>query len=329
MNRTLLGAMLLAWLIPASADDAPGEPNNWGRWGDDDQRGAANFLTTAHVVKAAKLIKSGKAFSLAIPIASDGPVYPTRVPPQHMFTATGGDYLAGQPPFAGKMKFADDYIFMPLQGSTQWDALSHAWYGNSLYNGVPESAIRTQPTAGGATRLGIEHVKTSLIGRGVLIDVLRHKGELTPGYAITRKDIEDTLKAQKTKVKEGDIVLIRTGFVPGYYAQPDPVSRTIYVAGPQIGIINDVVPWIAEQKITAIAADNLALEVMPHPDPNQTLSVHGSLLRDLGVYIGEIWWFEELAADCAEDGRYEFFLAAQPLHVPGAVGAPLNPVAIK
>ncbi len=96
-----------------------------------------------------------------------------------------------------------------------------------------------------------------------------------------------------------------------------------YVAGPHTVIGNDVVDWVNDNEITGIAADDLALEVLPNRVPENTLSVHGSLLRDLGVYIGEIWWLEELTEDCAGDGRYEFSIAAQPLNIPGAVGSPL------
>lgn len=45
--------------------------------------------------------------------------------------------------------------------------------------------------------------------------------------------------------------------------------------------------------------------------------------------LGEFWVLDELAADCAADGRYEFMLVAPPLNIPGAVGSPLNPIAIK
>ncbi|MEM7364319.1 MAG: cyclase family protein [Pseudomonadota bacterium] len=330
MKAQLTLIVTLVLTSPLHAADGPGELNNWGRWGDDDQKGAANYITAKQIVKAARLIKSGEMFSLAIPIAADGPVHPSRISPQHIMTGTGTDYVAGQPPAVGRMKFADDYIYMPLQGSTQWDGLSHAWYGDTLYNGVTEAAIRTAPANGGATKLGIENVATSLVGRGVLIDVLTHKGGKLPvGYEITRADIEATVKAQKTSVKEGDLVLLRTGVVPDYYRLTDPIERATFMVAPQAGIGLDVVDWIADHRIAGIAADNVALEVLPNPDPTKTLEVHGALLRDLGVYMGEIWWLEELAADCQDDGRFEFFLAAQPLNVPGAVGAPLNPIAIK
>ena len=94
--------------------------------------------------------------------------------------------------------------------------------------------------------------------------------------------------------------------------------------------IKDVVSWIKEKEISAIAADNIGVERTPNEIEPKTVSpLHGNILRDLGVYIGEIWWLEELAEDCAKDGVYEFFIASQPLNIPGAVGSPINPIAIK
>ena len=311
-----------------------GEVNNWGAWGKDDERGAANYITPERIVAAGKLIQSGRTFSLAIPLDEHGPVFPPRMPPHHTMVITGADYIADPSvaPFGpSPMRFADDYIYMPLQGSTQWDALSHAWYEGTLYNGVPESAIRSAPSAGGATKLGIQNVKDSLVGRGVLVDVVAYKGgSLPPGYPITRADVEGALEKQGTKVRPGDIVLFRTGWVPGFYALETPAEKLAYVAAEHTGLTSDVVPWIQQNRLAAVAADSLALERIPNDiAPEMVVPLHGNLLRDLGVYIGEIWWLEDLAADCAVDGRYEFFLAAQPLNIPGAVGTPLNPIAIK
>jgi kynurenine formamidase len=305
------------------------EVNNWGKWGEEDEKGAANYISPEIIIEAAQLIKKGKTFSLAIPINKQGPVWPSRLKPHHTMDISGADYATGvnTEPILGKMKFADDYIYMALQGSTQWDALSHAWYDDQLYNGYSEKSILSG-TMGGATRLGIENVKASLIGRGILVDILAYKGgNLPPGYGITRNDIEGTLKAQGTEVKKGDIVILRTGVVPTWYNDPD--SRANYF-NPQTGIVKDVVGWIKEKEISAIAADNIGVERVPNEmDPKTISPLHGNIIRDLGVYLGEIWWLEELAQDCAEDGVYEFFLAGQPLHIPGAVGSPVNPIAIK
>jgi len=142
LARVLRSALACALLVSvagfARGEDEPAL-RNWGRWGADDERGAANYMTPERIVAAARLIETGKTFSLAIPLDEKGPVYPGRLNPHRTMVISGADYAAG---FESDFKFAADYIYMPLQGSTQWDALSHAWYGETLYNGVPESAIR-------------------------------------------------------------------------------------------------------------------------------------------------------------------------------------------
>ena len=107
-----------------------------------------------------------------------------------------------------------------------------------------------------------------------------------------------------------------------------PLSERPQWFATQVGITKDVIPWIKESEIAAIATDNVGVEQAPNPD-GKDWNLHGNLLRDLGVFLGEIWWLEELAEDCADDGRYEFFISAPPLNIPGAVGSPLNPIAVK
>jgi len=299
------------------------EMNNWGKWGADDERGATNYITPESIVAAAKLIKTGKVFSLAIPIERGGPIFPTRHPPHHFMSSTGADPIRTSDSPATDVAFTDDYIYMPLQGSTQWDALPHAFYGDRLYNGHPADTV----TSAGAQKLGMEKVRDRFVGRAVLIDVVAYKGgSIPPGYGITRADIEGALKKQKSKVKTGDIVVLRTGAVPYFYSLP-PAERDNW-PNVQTGITKDVVAWVHEMQIAAIAADNLGVEQAPNAD-GKNWNLHGNLLRDLGVFLGEIWWLEDLAADCAQDGRYEFFLSAQPLFIPGAVGSPINPIAVK
>jgi kynurenine formamidase len=327
LSRLAAACAALGLAAAAAAEEArpdPARADNWGRWGADDERGAANLITPERIVEAARLVQRGKVISLAIPLDSSGPVFPPRLPPLRLMAMSGADVAAGEPasPAAAGLHIADDYVFMPLQGSTQWDALAHAWTGDRLYNGVPQTEVR----GSGAARLGIENAKESLVGRGVLVDVLAAKGgELARGAAITRADLDAALARQQTRVRPGDIVLVRTGVVPGYYAIADPVERQRYVLAPQAGLALDTAGWVKEHDVAAIAADNLTLEFFPA----QGETLHATLIPKLGVHIGEIWWLEELAADCARDGRYEFFLAAQPLHIPRGVGSPVNPVAIK
>ena len=128
-------AALAALPAPADPGPDPARADNWGRWGRDDQRGAANLITPERVVEAARLVQRGKVISLAIPLDASGPVFPPRIPPVRLMAVSGADYAAGEPiPAASAgLHISDDYIFMPLQGSTQWDSLAHAWTGDGHY----------------------------------------------------------------------------------------------------------------------------------------------------------------------------------------------------
>ena len=56
---------------------------------------------------------------------------------------------------------------------------------------------------------------------------------------------------------------------------------------------------------------------------------HVLAIPNMGLTLGEIFYLEELAADCASDGRWAFLLVAPPLPVTRGVGTPINPYAIK
>jgi kynurenine formamidase len=302
--------------------------HNWGRWGADDEIGTANYITPATIAAAARLVRRGVVISCALPLDAKGPVYPTRQPPQYFMKRSGADYAAGHPTLgsvpAGGMKFADDYLVAALQCSTQWDALSHAWYGDQLYNGYPQTAIRST----GAARLGIDKMCRRFVGRGVLLDLPRaaNGGErLAPGHAIGDAELDRACAHARVTIASGDILLIRTGHVPWYYTLPD--KSVFWRGAPGLGRAS--VGWLHRHEIAAVALDTVAAEVQPPEGAEVGLPLHGALLRDLGLTIGELFDLDALAADCAEDGVYEFFFVAQPLRIPGAVGSPINPLAIK
>ena len=303
--------------------------SNWGRWGDDDELGTANFLTPEAIVRASRLVKKGRVFSCAIPLDDRGPVYPGRLPPKHVMTLSGADYAAGERGFGdypeGGMKFADDYIFAALQCSTQWDALSHAWYGEQLFNGFSQNYVRGST---GARRLGIEKLYRHFVGRGVLLDLPRavNDGErLKPGYAVPATDLDKALALANTEVQTGDILLVRTGHLPWFYELKD--KSEFWDGAPGLG--ESTVSWLHERQVSAVAADNITVEVQPAERAGARLPLHGTLIRDLGLTLGEMFHLEELAEDCAGDGVYQFFFVGQPLRITGAVGSPINPLAIK
>jgi hypothetical protein len=83
------------------------------------------------------------------------------------------------------------------------------------------------------------------------------------------------------------------------------------------------------ERIAAVCAGNLAVEVLGGNGGGPTIPFHMLALRDMGLLLGELFDFERLAEDCAADGVYECMFVASPLNIPGAVGSPLNPLAVK
>jgi kynurenine formamidase len=336
MGRDADGNYTPGWTPPRFTVDDNGKvvdyvngraPNNWGRWGDLDERGTVNFITPERVAEAASLIRTGEVISCAIPLDSTGPVHPARTNITHFFSLTGADFVAGtmMSELYPKLQGTDDYLIMPTQGSTQWDGLSHIGFGDTFYNGYWVGNVEQ---FAGAKRLGMHNMKDRLVGRGVLLDMARHKGvpRLEQGYAITADDLDGCIEAEGVAVRTGDILIVRTGHVSWWYELQDKAQ--FWAGAPGMSI--KTVDWLHEKEIAALAMDNIAIEVEPFEEPvEHYYPMHSRLIRDLGLSLGEIWHLEQLAEACAADGRYEFFLAAQPLNITNGSGTPINPIAIK
>ena len=213
-------------------------------------------------------------------------------------------------------------IIMPLQAATQWDALSHVYYDDQLYNGFPARSV----TSLGAYHCGIEKVDgKGITSRGVLLDLVRHRGAevfLEHGNPITSEELDDVVRSQGVTVGRGDIVLIRTGWWARFLMTGNKTE-------PYSGLDWRCAQWLHDHEIAAVAADNLQVEDPESGVEGVFLPFHLLTLRDMGLMLGEYWDLTALAEDCAADGVYEFQLVAPPLRFVGAVGSPVNPIAIK
>jgi kynurenine formamidase len=303
--------------------------SNWGRWGADDVLGTLNFLTAEVRAQAGGLIRRGVSFSLAQRFDMDGPQrgWRRRTNPVHTMLDTGTDAAAGRQGFPHGIGGADDVIAMPLQCSTQWDGLGHIFDHGKAWNG--RDAAKTV-TSDGDLVTGIEHFAPHVAGRGVLLDVGRAigdgNGELPDGFAITEEHLAATSAAHGVEVRRGDLVVVRTG----QYARTRREGWGEYAGGAAPGLSFTCAGWLHRTEIAAIATDTWGFEVRPNEfDAPCFQPLHQVAIPNIGLTIGEMWNPEELAADCAADGVYEFFLTAAPLPITGAVGSPVNPVAVK
>ncbi|OZE95517.1 cyclase [Rhodococcus sp. 14-2686-1-2] len=302
---------------------------NWGKWGEDDVRGTMNYITDELRAAAGSLIKRGVSFSLSQSFDMDGPQkgWRRRTNPVHTMLDTGTDAVAGIQGFPHGLGGADDVVSMPLQCSTQWDGLGHIFDHGIAWNGRPADSVVTS-LGDGVT--GIETVANGIVGRGVLLDVGRQfgeDGELPDGFAITTEHLKSTISAQgvTAEVRRGDLVLVRTG-------QLSRVRREgwgEYAGGAAPGLSFTTADWLHDSEIAAVATDTWGFEVRPNEFDVAFQPLHQVAIPNIGLFLGEMWDLDELSADCATDGVFEFFLTAAPIPVTGAVGAPVNPIAVK
>lgn len=301
----------------------------WGNWGPEDDRGSTNYITPDKVRAAAALVRTGQVFSLGVPFDRAGPnrgrAGSPRVNPQHVMYRHGGDMLADWENARRGVQSTDDGVYLPLQAATQWDAFCHIFFNGRTYNGHgPESV-----TGAGAVRNSITEVRETTTGRGVLLDFPRFYGVewLEPEQAIQDDDLAACAEHQGVEIGEGDIVLIRTGHMKRRRGEE---FWGDYAAGPAPGLGLSACDYLLPRHVAGVASDTWGLEVVPSESlPEVRFGVHVVLLVNAGVLIGEIWDLENLAGACAADGVFEFFLSAAPLRITGAVGSPLNPIAVK
>jgi len=303
---------------------------NWGKWGPDDEIGTLNYTRPEDVVAAAQLVRKGKVISLALNFDQHGPQgakskYPSlgRINPLHMMLRTGTDAYSGVLDHR-KIRAADDILILPLQSGTQWDGLGHIFYGDHMWNGYDCRTV----TSAGAQKCGIEQTRERMAGRGVLLDVARMLGleHLPDGFAITNAMLDAAERHFKVEVRRGDFLLVRTGQMEAKMAAQNWDG---YSGGDAPGLAFETLDWLQAKQVAAIATDTWGVEVRPNQTDEATQPWHWIAIPMMGLTLGEIFFLADLARDCAGDQRYEFMFVAPALPITGAVGSPINPLAIK
>jgi len=312
----LMLGVLLGAAAQSGGDETPIGPKWWpSRWGAEDQRGAANLMNPKKVLEGASLIRTGKVYQLGQVYEREMPTFPFRT-----FRLTIPAFRAA--PRGANMQVGRDEFFVGEIGQmgTQMDGLGHVGCrlpdGDTYYNGFKSQDFED---AYGLKKLGIENAG-AFFTRGVLVDLLaaRNADRLPVGYEVSRDELQSALERQNTKIRQGDVVLLRTG-----HAKLWKKDNDTYNSGePGIGL--EAAKWLIDQDVAMVGCDNWGVEV-DAPGRKRPIEVHQWMITKNGIYFLENLNLEELAADKV----YEFAFIFAPLKLKGATGSPGNPIAVR
>ena len=290
-------------------------------FGPTDQVGATNRITPAVTKAAASEIQEGKVISLSNPLEDGVPLFGTRFS-KTVLSATS--LVPGAEYGENKLTFMEDTYLSQSHVGTHLDGMGHIGVKDCYYN---QTAMGKFITQNKMLKLGLENVK-SFQTRGVIIDAVKvfeqagklksnpacRKPCLDIGTVITAADLQAGLKMYNTTLREGDVVLVHTGWQDLYLQYPK--QNALYASG-EAGIGMEAGKWLAEQKIVAFGMDNFAIEVIPSENPALAFPVHKFLLADQGIHIMENVRTDLIADEAARTGRSTFFFS---MTVPKAVG---------
>lgn len=319
MKKFLMAsALVLAACGHVAADEAaraaPDAAELWypSRYGAEDRIGALNLLSPEKTAEAAKLITTGKTYSLGQVTGRKTPAYGPRSFSMTILQLSDG---SGTPLGENKAVGNDDLVNTYVGIGSQIDGLGHMGIDHRYYNGVP---VADFVTTGGLTQFGTHDIP-AIATRGVLLDMTKAFGDPVPaGTAFNRAEIDAAMAAAGVTIGEGDVVLFHTGTMKSQEGSEDlpPTEPGPGVEGAQ---------YLADLGAVAVGADTWALEVIPFEKETRPFDVHLTLLAKNGVYILENMVTHELA----EDGVTEFFFTLGTPRLEGAVQAIINPVAIR
>ncbi|KZL74875.1 hypothetical protein CI238_07522 [Colletotrichum incanum] len=305
-----------------------GQPQGclWGffdRGGEKDQLGTLNLLTADVVVEASKEIKTGAHVQLDWSL--NEPQFPGFGRPEMKHHVKEMSHKG----FIG----LDDEIHINTQTSSQWDSLKHFSIQEHklFYNGMTLQEALDTPRNGLHRAIPIDVcARGGIVGRGILVDWLRWWEHQNPGkdapsatndHIITVSEIQKVLQYQSTTCRQGDILIVRTGYVRWHKGASTQTRSEASQQPNTVGVANNMetVKWLYEQHFAAVAADNPAFEATPIPD---NCRLHEWLLCQWGTHIGELWDLESLSQTCGDLGRWSFFFTSAPLNVTGGVASP-------
>jgi kynurenine formamidase len=313
--NVLLSLVTAVFLI--LSDEVQSEECQYSKWGADDQIGAANYVTPEQVRLAASLVKKGESHALGIVIEPGMPAYPPRYT-QLQVVQPGQQFdFDTKKSYGWHLSSNDDLVQMWLGTGPQLDGLGHMGEGGYFYNCNKGSDFSD---ISGLTKLGT-HLVPPMIGRGVMVDMARHfeVDHLAPGQPFGSKDIKKAMEDQGVEVRQGDVVLLHTGYTDALLkTEPETWGSSIP------GITNEAALYLASLNPMAVGADTWGLEAVPAFPGDKLFYGHVTFLKENGIFILETMNTGRLAAENVN----EFMFVLGQAKLKGTVQMIINPVAL-
>lgn len=298
--------------------------SNWGRWGNQDQIGALNFITDGVRAKAMTLAREGISVSCSRDIISNKPEVNAGVGAPQRFMETTGEGLTEENRYrTGRQAPASEWVGMRFHGLiiTHLDALAHVFWDGQMYNGVSSDAVTSRS---GATQSSVLGAREGIVTRGVVLDVAAVRGRpwLEPGDAVYPEDLEAAEKAQGVRVQSGDFVLLNTGYSRQIEEEgPVPISQG------QAGWQAACLPWLHDREVAGIGSDT-ANDVTPSGYSEIPNPMHVIGIVAMGVWLLDNCNLVHCVEMCQRLQRWEFLFVVGPLRLEGGTGSPVNPLAL-
>ncbi len=258
-----------------------------------------------------ELLKKSKVFDLGQTYYTGMPHHPNQPPFAYTLMKKHGDITLEKE----RISFCNDLFTMGGHTGTHLDAKAHVARNNRITNNIDVSNL--QDYQNGLKVMGIE-TTPPVVKKGVLLDIPPlHDLEVLPhDFSIGEKEMERAAENEGVKIEEGDVVLVRTGWMKFW----DDRQKYLSLEHGVPGVVEDGAKFLARKGVSFTGSDTAAYDKMP---PHY-LPCHVILLVENGIQIMEMLNLEELS----KSGTYTFLFIALPLKIRGGAGSPIRPIAI-
>jgi kynurenine formamidase len=273
-----------------------------------DMMQGGGFMLANHL---SELLKKSKVFDLGQPYFTGMPHHPNQPPFAYTLLKKHGDITLEKE----RISFCNDLFTMGGHTGTHLDAKAHVARNNRITNDIDISDL--QDYQNGLKIMGIE-TTPPIVKRGILLDIpqILNLEVLPYDFGIGEKEMEEAARKEGVKIEEGDVVLVRTGWMKFW----DDRRKYLSLEEGVPGVIEDGAKFLAQKRISFTGSDTTAYDrVPPHHLPS-----HVILLAENGIQIMEMLNLEELS----KNRTYTFLFIALPLKIRGGAGSPIRPIAI-